>query len=208
MNNNDAFISYSRKDKEFVKALDTAFKKNNREIWVDWEDIPLGADFLKEIYSGIEAANNFVFIISPDSVASEYCGKEIVHAIEQNKRLIPILRREVDPKTVHPKMAALNWIFFRENDDFDQAFQSLLKAIDTDLEYIKAHTRLQIRALEWDQKKRNPSRLDSKKIQISPVRQAIVRSQLSDLDAALVAPAAIKAARSKLPPDSCINCRL
>lgn len=153
----EAFISYSRKDKDFVKALDTAFKKCDRDIWVDWDSIALTEDFLQAIYKGIEAANNFVFIISPDSVASEYCGKEILHAIAQNKRLIPILRREVDPKTVHPDMAALNWIFFRENDDFDQAFQSLLQSIDTDLDYIKAHTRLQIRALEWDSKKRNPS---------------------------------------------------
>jgi hypothetical protein len=40
---------------------------------VDWEDIPKGTGWLNEIYAGIEGADIFVFIISPDSLASEVC---------------------------------------------------------------------------------------------------------------------------------------
>ncbi|WP_421657227.1 toll/interleukin-1 receptor domain-containing protein [Leptothermofonsia sp. ETS-13] len=36
----DVFISYSRKDKDFVKTLHTALANHNREAWVDWQDIP------------------------------------------------------------------------------------------------------------------------------------------------------------------------
>jgi hypothetical protein len=52
----DVFISYSRKDKDFVKALHAALVQQNRETWVDWEDIPLTADWWQEIQSGIETA--------------------------------------------------------------------------------------------------------------------------------------------------------
>ena len=45
----DVFISYSRKDKEFVRSLHEALARHNRDTWVDWEDIPLTADWLKEI---------------------------------------------------------------------------------------------------------------------------------------------------------------
>lgn len=38
----DAFISYSRKDAEFVQRLSTAFVQANRVVWVDWQDIPRG----------------------------------------------------------------------------------------------------------------------------------------------------------------------
>ncbi|MDP6599762.1 MAG: toll/interleukin-1 receptor domain-containing protein, partial [Candidatus Poribacteria bacterium] len=39
----------------------------DREPWADWQDIPPTADWLAEIYRGIEAADSFLFIISPDS---------------------------------------------------------------------------------------------------------------------------------------------
>lgn len=37
----DAFISYSRRDAEFVRRLSTAFVQANRVVWVDWQRHPL-----------------------------------------------------------------------------------------------------------------------------------------------------------------------
>ncbi len=70
---------------------------------------------------------------------------------------MPIVRRGVDSKAVPQALAALNWIFFRESDDFDSAFQSLIKALDTDLEWVHVHTRLLVRAIEWDGNGRDDS---------------------------------------------------
>src|SRR3970040_2429343 len=92
----DVFISYSRKDKDLVRALHDALKAQNRDTWVDWEDIPPTAEWLKEIFSAIEAAHTFVFVISPDSVASDMCKQEIAHAVKHNKRLVPIVRRDAE----------------------------------------------------------------------------------------------------------------
>jgi TIR domain/Eukaryotic translation initiation factor eIF2A len=152
----DVFISYSRKDKDFVKALHAALTQQNRETWVDWEDIPLTADWWQEIQSGIETADTFVFVVSPDSIASKVCRDEIDHAVECHKRLVPIVHREgFDTQQIHPALAKHNWLFFRAEDDFEQAFQSLLTAIDTDLKYVKQHTRMLVRAIEWDTQNRN-----------------------------------------------------
>ncbi|MGC9502989.1 toll/interleukin-1 receptor domain-containing protein [Baaleninema sp.] len=153
----DAFISYCRRNKEFVQRLHKAFSEHQREVWVDWEDIPLNADWRQEIYRGIEAADNFIFVLSPDSVASQVCREEVEHAIENNKRLIPIVCEEVSYDEVHPELAKLNWIFFRETDDFDATFPKLLATVDTDLDYVRAHTRLLKRAIEWDSKERDAS---------------------------------------------------
>jgi len=35
----DAFISYSRKDKEFVRKLYEKLNSKNLVIWVDWEEL-------------------------------------------------------------------------------------------------------------------------------------------------------------------------
>merc|ERR1712098_205296 len=116
----------------------------------DWQDIPPTADWLAEIYRGIEAADSFLFVISPDSVASEICTLEIEHAVKHNKRLVPVVWKDADD--VHQAMSAHNWVFLRPQDDFEANFELLIGALDTDLEYVKEHTRLLTRAIEWDQK--------------------------------------------------------
>lgn len=153
----DLFISYSRKDQPFVQKLHTALMLQNRSVWVDWQDILPTEKWWQAIQAGITASNAFIFVISPDSLRSKVCGQEVEYAIQHHKRLVPILYRdpqEIDP---HPAMSAHNWIFMRDTDDFDKGVQILLRAIDTDIKYVRNHTRLLTRALEWQQEGEDPS---------------------------------------------------
>lgn len=154
----DIFISYSRKDKEFVQRLHKKLSEAQRDTWVDWEDILPTADWQREIFTAIEAADAFAFVISPDSVKSEVCREEIQHAMLHNKRFIPLLHRKIDdsdPDLIHPAIRTHNWIFFTDEHEFDTAFEQLTRSLDTDLSYVRAHTRLLVRALEWDSKGRS-----------------------------------------------------
>jgi WD40 repeat protein len=153
----DIFISYSRRDRDFVRKFHDALAKLNREAWIDWEDIPPTAEWLNEIYAGIEGTDNFVFVISPESISSATCQKEIAHASANNKRLIPILHRAVPDHDVPEVLGKINWIFFREADNFESAFASLIEALDTDLNWKRAHTRLLVRAKEWDREAKDGS---------------------------------------------------
>lgn len=153
----DAFISYSRKDKTFAQELHQMLTDNQKESWIDWKDIPATADWWVEIQEGIEAANAFVFVISPDSISSEVCQQELEHAVRHNKRLIPLVYREA--KNVPKVLGHLNWIFFRETDDFESAFKNLIEVMETDLDWVKQHTRLTQRAVEWEKRERNDSYL-------------------------------------------------
>ena len=114
----DVFISYSRKDTAFVRRLSDALEQRQREAWVDWEGIRPTEEFMLAIYAAIEGTNTFIFILTPDSVGSEVCAKEIGHAAKHNKRFIPIVHRDIDAKSVPETLAKLNWIFCREADDF------------------------------------------------------------------------------------------
>ena len=148
----DVFISYSRKDIEFAQRIHQELEARNHEPWVDWQDIPPTAEWLDEVYAGIQAADTFLFIISPDSVVSEICTLEVEHAIQHNKRLVPVVLHDVADDQVHSAMSAHNWVFLREEDDFGVNFELLIDALDTDLGYVREHTRLLTRAIEWDQK--------------------------------------------------------
>ncbi|HLY25229.1 MAG TPA: toll/interleukin-1 receptor domain-containing protein, partial [Aggregatilineales bacterium] len=92
----DVFLSYSRKDKVFVRRLFEGLKTTGRDAWVDWESIPYSVEWWMEICAGIEQADNFLFIVSQHSLASKICNDELAYARTHNKRIIPIIRQQVN----------------------------------------------------------------------------------------------------------------
>ena len=144
------FISYSRKDIVAARKLTEAFKNLGLDFWIDWEGIPPTVDWWREIEKGIEEADMFLFLLSPDSVKSAVCKREIEHAARNGKRLIPIVVRDSKAAESPPELQPLNWIFFRSEDDFDGSLGKLTTAINTDYEWVQTHRQLQVKALEWE----------------------------------------------------------
>ena len=154
---NEIFISYSRRNADFTQKLFKALEAANRSTWADWDDIPAASDWSEEIKEGIEKAESVLFVLSPEWIKSNECHKELTHALKAGKRLIPIVCQMIDPKDIPPELAKINWVYMRESDEFAAAFQTLCAAMDTDLEWVKSHTRIQVRALEWDKHGRENS---------------------------------------------------
>jgi WD40 repeat protein len=152
------FISYSRRNKKFAKKLNDSLDSNGVDAWVDWEGIPLSSDWMDEITRAIEAADAFLFIISPDSLASEVCASELELGLKYNKKLVPILYLEPEKgQQMHETLAATNWVYMREQDDYEATIPALIDTIQTDLDWVREHTRLLLRAKEWDEKGRDNS---------------------------------------------------
>ena len=151
------FISYSRKDVEAARRLTDAFKGQDLDYWIDWEGIPPIVDWWKEIEKGIEEADAFLFLISPDSIKSKVCKQEIDHAVKNAKRLIPVVVRDTTAQEASAELSHLNWIFLRESDDFNLALGKLVTAIKTDYEWVQVHRQLQVKALEWERSGRESS---------------------------------------------------
>ena len=176
----DAFISYGRADsKQFVQRLNDCLLERGFEVWFDFEDIPLGVDFQKQIADGIEKADNFIFVISPHAVNSPYCLIEIELALKWNKRIIPLLHveeisyttwKERNPAgspdeweaykvkgrhssfaNMHPEISKINWVYFREGvDNFDASIAGLVEIFERQEDYVRNHTYFLNKALEWE----------------------------------------------------------
>lgn len=144
----DVFISYSRKDGDFARKLNTALQKAGKTTWFDQESISKGVDFEKAIYDGIEKSDNFLFVLTPDAVESEYCEGEVNYAAGLSKRFITVLSRETDPGKMPGAMRKINWIDFKDAP-FDESFPELIQAIELDREHARMHTVFQQRAVEW-----------------------------------------------------------
>ena len=144
----DVFVSYSRADRAFVQWLSQALADRGRRTWVDWQNIPPSAEWMAEIRAAIDAANAFVLVLSPDSIGSRVCLEELDHAVAGNKRIIPILCRTVQDDVVPEAAAKLNWIDCR--GEADASITAFLVALDSDLDRVRAHTKLLVRAREWE----------------------------------------------------------
>lgn len=163
----DVFISYGRAEsKAFATKLHDRLEGEGLDVWFDQNDIPLGVDFQNQIDEGIEEAHNFIFIIAPHAIKSEYCLREVVLAVKRRKRIIPILHIEPTEQVVwdklHPTISKLNWIYMREQedkalplsdwksiDDFDAGFEGVMTLINSHQEYVTMHTNLLEKALLW-----------------------------------------------------------
>ena len=145
----DVFISYCRRDKAFVRALCHSLQANGHQLWVDWEGIQASEPWREEISKGVRNAKRMVYILSPDTVASPYCDWEVDQAFELQKKLIPILCRDVDISTVRDDVSALQFISFCGEDDFPTALAKLEGAITADLDYDRTFAKLEQRAKEW-----------------------------------------------------------
>jgi WD40 repeat protein len=149
----DVFISYSRADSDLARKLNDSLQIQGKTTWFDQESIASGSDFQQEIYRGIKACDNFLFILSPRSVNSPYCADEVEYAVGLNKRFVTVLHREVNSCDLHPELAKVQWIDFNHNQrDFNANFNQLVRTLDTDRVHVHSHTKWLQRSLEWKQK--------------------------------------------------------
>ena len=149
----DVFISYSRADSDFARKVNDKLQQQGKTTWFDQESIASGSDFQEEINRGINACDNFLFILSPRSIGSSYCKDEVEYAANLNKRFVTVLHRQVNPKDLHPELGKVQWIDFNGNEgDFNANFNQLVRTLDTDREHLRSHTKWSHRALEWQEK--------------------------------------------------------
>ena len=145
----DVFLSYSRRDGEFIARLNEALAAAGKEVWLDADDIGPATGWRDEIAAGIDAASAFAFVISPASLESSHCADELAHAVTHGKRIVPVLRTEPNGATVPTELADRQYVFLRDGDVFDRGIANLVAAIDALPEWTRMHTQVLERAAEW-----------------------------------------------------------
>lgn len=144
------YIVYASEDEQFVRRLYDALQSSGCEPTSD-AAVLSGASWRQEIEKAILGSEKLIYVISPDSLASEVCISELEYALEVSKQIIPILRRSPTQRQMVPSaIAERNWISFDEDSQFDRSLDLLTTALVADRDWDQIHTRLLVRATEWD----------------------------------------------------------
>jgi TIR domain len=144
------FISYSRADIGFADELVDGLELTGFETTIDRHSIIEGEDWKARIGALISGADTVVFIISPDSVKSEICTWEAEEAHRRSKRILPVLCRPIGAQSVPSRLSALNYVRFDDGRSFVSGLRALVRALRTDVDWLREHTRLLARAMEWE----------------------------------------------------------
>jgi tetratricopeptide (TPR) repeat protein len=152
------FLSYSRKDLKMAERLHVALQEQGFEVLLDRTDIAPGEDWKARLGQLIHEADAIIFALSPHSTASSVCGWEVEEAARLGKRILPALIVKVVDAEVPPTLGKLNFISFLKRD-FGQAIADVVSALNTNLDWVREHTRLSELALVWDRKGRDTAQI-------------------------------------------------
>src|SRR5262245_39551997 len=132
----------------FADRLEAALKARGIEVLIDRHAIEDLEDWRKRIEALIVQADTIVFVLSPDAVASPECRKEVDFAASLNKRFAPVVCRTVADAAVPDALARINRIDFIDAP-FDERVEGLVKALRTDISWIRQHTEFGEAARRW-----------------------------------------------------------
>ncbi|MGO9473056.1 MAG: SUMF1/EgtB/PvdO family nonheme iron enzyme [Rhodomicrobium sp.] len=158
------FISYSRDDLAFADQLDAALQAYGYQTSIDRESISGGVKWRPTLSKLIREADTVVFVLTPSSAVSDTCAWEVDEATSLGKRVVPVVARALEETSAPPRLRDLNYIFFYDEpklpgSGFGSGLAQLSKALNTDWEWLGEHTRLLLRATEWDAGGRAENRL-------------------------------------------------
>jgi len=119
------FISYSRKDIDFVRKLAGDLEKAAYDVWWDLTDLQGGDDWVRQIPAAIKTSQFVIIVLSPNSISSEWVEKEYTQALSLRRKIIPIM---LAPCTVPFALNTINYLNFATGG-YEDNFKKLLSAM-------------------------------------------------------------------------------
>lgn len=121
------FLSYSRSNSAFALKLASDLKANGVNLWIDQLDIPAGSRWDRSVESALKKSTALLTVLSPAAVSSFNVMDEIAYALDENKKIIPILHEDCD---IPFRLRRLQYINF--TTDYNNAMIRLCESIGPD----------------------------------------------------------------------------
>ena len=126
----EIFISHSASNRVFVQKLTRALKQSGIKYWYSATHIRGAREWHDEIGRALNRCDWFVVVLTPEAVRSKWVKHELLFALQSdryNGRIVPILRADCKFALLSWTLSSFQFVDFRQ--DFERAFQQLLKAI-------------------------------------------------------------------------------
>jgi TIR domain len=123
------FISYSREDSAFVDKLAKNLVMRRHHVWMDRWELNVGDSLIAKIQSALTESSAILIILSKNSVASEWCKKELNSGLmrELDEKKVLVLPCVIDDCEIPLFIREKLYADFRKRPD--EAFRQLDSAL-------------------------------------------------------------------------------
>jgi hypothetical protein len=125
------FISYSRNDVVFVDWLARQLVTRRHNVWMDRWELSIGDSLISKIQSALTDSDAMLIVLSKNSVASEWCKKELNSGLmrELEEKRVLVLPCVIDDCTIPLFLREKLYADFRKDQDeaFEQVDDALLR---------------------------------------------------------------------------------
>jgi formylglycine-generating enzyme required for sulfatase activity len=152
------FISYSRVDRRFVEALADKLRRiyGHDNVWFD-EGLHGGDIWWEEILEQVAARDIFIYVLSNDSVQSDYCQAEFTEARRLQKQIITVQAR--DRTRLTDELGDIHYINMANGvDDADGALTDLYRSVNKRMTKVPKRTPKPL----WEPVTPRPGKVDEK----------------------------------------------
>jgi len=125
----DAFISYSRRDRDIVNQVTTDLRRAGLTVWLDEIEIVAGENIVEKIENGITSSKHFVAFLSEAYSRSAFAREELTSALmatlsPAKRSVIPV---RLDNTPMPQLLRARKYCDFRES--YLSGYQELARAL-------------------------------------------------------------------------------
>ncbi len=152
------FFIHHIDDFDFSQRLNETLLIQGKSAWLSPEGSAGETDRLEDTHQLIDNTETILFVLSPSSVRCKACLNQLAYAQSRQKRILPVIYRDVVKSMLPEGIESLPWSDFRRHDgDFLVNFGELFRALESDPYHVRSHTRLLVKASEWDAAQRDDS---------------------------------------------------
>jgi hypothetical protein len=120
------FISYTHQDIEFVQKLAKDLEEVNIEPLIDRLELKVGDNIRQVVDEMIDRSEYFLFVISTNSMKSDWAKKELEQAMERKKKILPALLHSAE---VPPELSGVFYADF--TGKYETGLEQLKKTLST-----------------------------------------------------------------------------
>lgn len=123
------FISYARKDgNEMAEHLLERLTGCGFDVWKDSEGIAVGDNFPGAISRALDEADEFIILVSPAALRSDWVDSEINMAMAKQCRILPVVLQGVANKDIPLMVRTRNYVTIKDSNDWE-ALHKLVNSV-------------------------------------------------------------------------------
>ncbi len=147
----EIFVSYHNSNSDFARILAYKLRLHGKITQLTLNYDTENRSGREDTFNFINTSDNFLIIVSKDSLTSEKCKTEYLQAKKNKKRIISLIYSETPDKKFIENIDSQFFLDFNpEKQDFNTSFNTLIRTLETDKTHIQEHNKWQKKALEWE----------------------------------------------------------